>query len=388
MDEQQLAELIDVADRPQADVDATIAKFGPAVVAEALLAESATRARLLTEPTERVTVQLDLGVPDTRLPYLVTLGGGTFDVTPGRIEEPLVTVRQDLAELLRSVFAPGRHDATRELLIQDSAVPHSLSPDDPWLRRRRSGVLAAHLLTEAISRRFTDLTELAVRFDADKWGGHWYAAHYQRYLESLRDRQVRLLEIGVGGYTDPRLGGASLRMWKHYFWRGHVFGLDLYPKQGISEPRLRTLQGDQSDPDSLAALAEEHGPFDVVIDDGSHFSEHVVTAFSVLFERLRPGGRYFIEDLQSSYWPGWGGSTDLNAAGTSMGMVKSLLDGLNHREQLRLPDQRPSATEETVTGVHVHHNLVMVEKGINREQGPPPWVPRREDPRRWYPDHS
>jgi demethylmacrocin O-methyltransferase len=383
MDDHQLAELITAADRSPADVDTAIAGIGAAEVAEALLAEVAARARLLPEPPEPVTVQFDLGFDGDRLPWLLTLGAGGQAVGPGRAAAP-VTYRQDLAELLRAVFAPGRHDGTRELTVRDAAQPHGLGPDDPWLRQRRCAVLAAHQATEAISRRFTDLTELAVRFDADKWGGHWYTPHYQRYLEPLRDRQVTVLEIGVGGYDDPDLGGASLRMWKHYFWRGQVYGLDIYPKHGITEPRLRTIQGDQGDADALAGIAKRYGPFDVVIDDGSHFSEHVRTSFATLFPLLRPGGRYVIEDMQSGYWPGWGGSTDLDSPATPMGLVKSLLDGLNHQEQIRAADRSPSTTELTVTGVHVHHNIAVIEKGLNSEQGPPPWIPRLEDPREWY----
>ncbi|MGK5691803.1 hypothetical protein ACSNOJ_02640 [Streptomyces sp. URMC 128] len=388
MDDRRLAELITLADRPPGDTDAGIAGLGPAAVAEALLGEICSRARLLPELPEKVAVRFDLGYGAERLRYLLTLGPGGWEAEPG--DDPLapVTYRQDLAELLRAVFSPGPHDGTRELSVKDSEEPHGIAADDPWLRQRRLAVLAAHQATEAISGRFTDLTALAVRFDADKWGGHWYTPHYQQYFEPLRDRRVRVLEIGVGGYDAPDLGGASLRMWKHYFWRGQIYGLDLYPKHGVTEPRLRTLQGDQGDAAFLTGIAKEHGPFDVVIDDGSHFSQDVRASFAALFPHVRHGGLYVIEDTQSSYWPGWGGSTDLNASATSMGFVKTLLDGLNHQEQIRAADQRPSATELSVRGVHVHHNLAVIEKGVNTEQGTPAWVPRTEDPRSWYPSQS
>jgi hypothetical protein len=42
-----------------------------------------------------------------------------------------------------------------------------------------------------------------------------------------------------------------------------------HAKHGIEEARLRTVQGDQGDPEFLAAFAEGHGPFDVIVDDGS-----------------------------------------------------------------------------------------------------------------------
>jgi hypothetical protein len=56
---------------------------------------------------------------------------------------------------------------------------------------------------------------------------------------------------------------------------------------------------------------------------------------------------------------------------TSLAMVKSLLDGLNHEEQIRGSDCKPSMTELTVTGVHVHHDLAIIEQGRNTAQGAP-----------------
>jgi hypothetical protein len=92
---------------------------------------------------------------------------------------------------------------------------------------------------------------------------------------------------------------------------------------------------------------------------------------------MRPGGLYVIEDLQTSYWPGYnGGSTDLNDPGTTMGFVKTLLDGLHHQEQVRTCAHQPNEIELGVTAVHIYHNLVFIEKGVNTEQTSPAWVPR------------
>lgn len=62
-----------------------------------------------------------------------------------------------------------------------------------------------------------------------------------------------------------------------------------------------------------------------------------------------------------------------------MAMVKNLLDGLNYQEQMRGGDHQPSMTELTVTGVHVHHNLAFIEKGLNTEPGAPASVARTGD---------
>jgi hypothetical protein len=214
-----------------------------------------------------------------------------------------------------------------------------------------------------------DLTALAVRFGTDKWGDHRYTPHYQRHLEHLRDRPVTLLEIGIGGYSRAGDGGASLRMWKQFFPHGRIYGLDLHDKSFVDEPRIKAFRGSQADPEVLRAIVDEIGRPDVVIDDGSHRSEHVIASFEVLFPLLADDGIYVVEDTQTSYWPRYGGDLDPAADGTSLAMLKRLTDGLNHEELLD-PDHRPSYTDLHVVGMHWYHNLVFVQKGVNQEGSP------------------
>lgn len=212
--------------------------------------------------------------------------------------------------------------------------------------------------------RHRDLVFLADRFRTDKWGRHWYAPHYQRHLEPFRDREIALLEIGVGGYDDPRAGGESLRMWKAYFPQARVFGLDLYDKSALEEPRIRIFQGSQDDPAVIERVVAETGPLDVVIDDGSHYVPHVLRSFELLFPHVREGGVYAVEDLQTSYWPKFGGSHDPEAPGTSMAAFKRLADGLNHAERI---GYAPTERDRAIRGLHFYHNLVFVERGRNDE---------------------
>lgn len=208
-----------------------------------------------------------------------------------------------------------------------------------------------------------DLTELAVEFGTDKWGVHRYTPHYQRHLEHLRDEEFTLLELGVGGYTRS-IGGASLKMWKWFFPKAHVVGLDIEDKTALSGNRITVVQGDQTDEALLTALVEEHRPR-VVIDDGSHVPAHVRASFGVLFPLLPDDGVYAIEDTQTSYWPEWGGEADPRARGTSMDLVKDLVDGLNFEEWVE--PHEPTYTDRWVRSVHCYHNLVVIEKGDNVE---------------------
>ena len=210
------------------------------------------------------------------------------------------------------------------------------------------------------------LTEIAQRTGTDKWGVHYYTRHYERHLGHLRDEAFLLLEIGVGGYARSGQGGASLRMWRRYFRQAQVVGLDIEDKSFLDRPRMTTVQGDQTDPAVLASIIDRFGAPLVVIDDGSHRPVDIISTFETLFPLLPDGAFYAIEDTQTSYWPEFGGSEDRDSPETTMAFVKRLLDGLNHEEFLE-HGYEPSYTDTHVRAVHCYHNLVILEKGTNRE---------------------
>ncbi|MCP5531181.1 MAG: class I SAM-dependent methyltransferase [Opitutaceae bacterium] len=228
-----------------------------------------------------------------------------------------------------------------------------------------------HLLKEAAARFVYagNLRVLARIYGSDKWGSHWYAQHYERHLGARRKRKIVLLELGIGGYDNPRGGGASLRMWQKYFPRGRIHGVDIHDKRVHDDTRIKTFVGDQSDERFLRQVIAEIGPPDIIIDDGSHVNAHVLNSFEVLFPLLAEDGIYVVEDVCTSYWPDHGGSsTDLNAATTSMGMFKALVDGLNHKEFVGRV-RKPTYCDENIVALHFYHNLVFCHKGKNAEQG-------------------
>ncbi|GIJ60384.1 class I SAM-dependent methyltransferase [Virgisporangium aurantiacum] len=376
--------LLAAADGTPDETADRLAGEDPDAVAVTTLAEVMTRVALDEVAGAPVAVQVDLGGPGGRLGYVVTVGDPAAKVAPGWIADPWVRLRQDLTEFVRAVFGPAvpPAGATRELFLKDEPGPRSWRPDDPWRVAQEAARRAAHRLVRACTAATPDLAGLAVRFGSDKWGGHWYTPHYERHFAPLRDHRVRLLELGIGGYHLPDQGGASLHMWQHYFPRGLVHGLDIYDKSRLPVgPRVRTVRGDQGDAAFLDTLGHRIGPLDIVIDDGSHLSRDVIVSFRALFPHLRDGGLYVIEDLGTAYWPGWGGSSErLDDPATSAGFLKTLVDGLNHQELVPGGGRAAADTDTTVTGLHLYHNLAVVEKGRNTEQPAPSWVSRTEDP--------
>lgn len=210
------------------------------------------------------------------------------------------------------------------------------------------------------------LTRLAIHHGTDKWGAHFYTPIYEELFRSRRDQPVRLLEIGVGGYDYQRVGGASLAMWRDYFPFATVVGFDIHAKRLDLGPRVTVLQGSQSDPAFLQRLAADHGPFDIIIDDGSHAPKDVVASFLGLFPALGDGGLYVVEDVQTAFWPAFGG--DPRSGGATMHLAYSVLLGINHAEiAVADPGQGVLAMAPQIRSLRAYHNLLVVEKGDNTE---------------------
>lgn len=205
-----------------------------------------------------------------------------------------------------------------------------------------------------------DLTSLAKVYQTDKWGRHFYTPVYEQWFASLRYKPIRLLEIGVGGYDRPRVGGNSLRMWKRYFEKGIITGIDLYDKSLLQENRIHIEKGDQGDALFLQEITRKNGPFDIIIDDGSHVQSHIIASFEALFPLMRSGGIYVIEDTQTSYWPKFEGSTELmDTIPSAMNYFIQRVHGVNRSEWLE--EVKPvDIPDQGIGSIGFYHNLIFV----------------------------
>jgi demethylmacrocin O-methyltransferase len=207
-----------------------------------------------------------------------------------------------------------------------------------------------------------ELDLLAALYGTDKFGEHEYTPVYEALMRASRRKPVRLLEIGVGGYTGA-LGGESLRMWASYFRRGRITGIDLYDKTALSAGRVQVFQCSQVDAPKLTELATAHGPFDFIIDDGSHLNAHQIESFGILWAHLKDGGVYIVEDVQTSYWPAYGGGP-LGSEGyarSCMQWFKDLADSVNQPEFL---EPAPGLLDAGIGSIAFHHNLIVVRKDL------------------------
>ena len=102
-----------------------------------------------------------------------------------------------------------------------------------------------------------ELEALASPHGSDKASPGYCGSLHEDLFEPLRDRAVRVLELGSAASSIPTIplsAGRSLRMWRDYFPRGSMVGLDVYDKSGVAGERLHRGPGSQDDAALLAWL--------------------------------------------------------------------------------------------------------------------------------------
>jgi demethylmacrocin O-methyltransferase len=211
------------------------------------------------------------------------------------------------------------------------------------------------------TQKLDPLTRAAIRHGTDKYGGHLYTPVYHSLFEKRRDEALKLLEIGVGGYEAPHAGGRSLRMWLEYFPYASITGLDISPKNIPLPPRARIYQGSQVEQGILTRLTAERGPFDIIIDDGSHAPEHMIGSFLLLYPNMAPDGIYIVEDTQTCFL----GKRNGNATIFSLAAQLALL--MHSREGFAEPSIPPAFAHlgEITSSIAIHRNMIAFHRGAN-----------------------
>ncbi|MCX6469622.1 MAG: class I SAM-dependent methyltransferase [Corynebacteriales bacterium] len=156
--------------------------------------------------------------------------------------------------------------------------------------------------------------------DVHKWSQYFEA--YDAVLAPLRDRPIRMLEIGV-------FRGGSLEMWRKYLHPDSlIVGVDIDPGCATFDDPDRNIHvriGPQQDTAFLRGVIDEFGPFDVILDDGSHVNSHIIDSFTFLFPNaLADSGAYMVEDIHANYW--W---THADQPATFVDFTTSLIDAMH-----------------------------------------------------------
>lgn len=203
-------------------------------------------------------------------------------------------------------------------------------------------------------RNFLHRTDEKTLFKMDH-----YLDIYDGLMGPWMGKPVSFLEIGV-------YKGGSLRMWRDFFSpKATLTFLDIDPAcKALEIPGTEVRIGDQTDVPFLQKTASERGPFDIIVDDGGHKMDQQITSFRALWPSLRDGGLYIVEDVHTSYWPGFGGG--FRAKGSFIELAKHLVDLMHswYTEDDENFPLHPLARE--LGSVTFHDSMVVIQKKLKQ----------------------
>lgn len=133
----------------------------------------------------------------------------------------------------------------------------------------------------------TDLSEKEFQYGLNS------APFYEELFNKDRDKQIKILEIGVAN-------GHSIASWQQYFYNGLIFGID---RKKISSffyrsKRIKYKQVDIFNKKQVNNFLNNFKFFDYIIDDSLHEEEAIIKNLINFFPSLKKGGVYFIEDFK------------------------------------------------------------------------------------------
>lgn len=155
------------------------------------------------------------------------------------------------------------------------------------------------LFEEIIQRGIVKYGEHPSAFtDKQADSGHSYAGTYTRLL--TKKDNVQLLEIGISS-------GGSLWLWRQFFNSYNITALDIASSWFVTQDFQPDIEADPNitlkwNVDSTTPSAYvDLELFDYIIDDGDHSPGSQANTFINAWQYLKPGGVYFIEDVQNDH---------------------------------------------------------------------------------------
>ena len=121
---------------------------------------------------------------------------------------------------------------------------------------------------------------------------HNYAIFYEKYFKDLRNKELRVLEIGSHE-------GKALAAFYYFFQNAFLVGANINPFQmKFHSKRMEEIYIDVSSKKILKNFSNYiNKNFDIIIDDASHNLRDILITLPIMFKKLNPGGYYVIEDV-------------------------------------------------------------------------------------------
>lgn len=159
----------------------------------------------------------------------------------------------------------------------------------------------------------TTLCAIMESCGSDKGGenAHNYTTLYSKLFSAWKDKEISLFELGIGTNQSDvfsNMGpegkpGASLYGWSLFFPKGKIYGADIDKRILFKEKNINTFYCNELDISSIQEMFSNEYlkeiRFDVIVEDGLHLFEAQRNFFENSIHKLKKGGIYIAEDLQS-----------------------------------------------------------------------------------------
>lgn len=141
----------------------------------------------------------------------------------------------------------------------------------------------------------------------DKGTSHSYLKVYDELLQSKKHTAKNVLEVGIGDFSEKN--GGSIKLWNDYFTNAVIVGIDILSKDRVLDELLTNdkiilhLEKDAYDEKFVqSVLYKNNHKFDMLLDDGPHTLESMISFIKLYLCLLEEDGIFIIEDIPTIEW--------------------------------------------------------------------------------------
>jgi hypothetical protein len=147
-----------------------------------------------------------------------------------------------------------------------------------------------------------------------------YFSIYNELLNEYKNKKIIFVEIGIAN-------GGSLFIWKKFFLRSKIIGIDSNPEcKKFEKYGFKIEIGDQSCPKFWKKFFNKYGKVDVILDDGGHTNHQQISTVVNCTPFIRNGGILITEDTFCSYMKDFGNPSKYSF----INFAKKTIDDINY----------------------------------------------------------
>jgi hypothetical protein len=141
----------------------------------------------------------------------------------------------------------------------------------------------------------------------DKNTSHSYMGLYDTLLKNKKETAVNVLEVGIGDFGQKN--GGSIKLWRDYFTKATIYGLDILSTDRVIDELLTdkrvvlyTSTDAYNDDFFTSHFLNKNIKCDFMLDDGPHTLESMKKFIKLYSQLMTDDGILIIEDVPNIGW--------------------------------------------------------------------------------------